>query len=138
VDYALYLLGPPILKSNALPVDIGRRKALAMLSYLVVTGQSHSRDALAALFWPNHGQSRARANLRRSLYDLNQNLSKGLIVAERETVSLRTDGDFWVDIQQFRRLLATCRFHDHRAEETCSECLPILSEAAEMYLINSR
>ena len=64
---ALYLLGPPHIKRDGQAVDVGRRKAVALLAYLAVTGQGHSRDALATLFWPEHDQSRARAGLRRTL-----------------------------------------------------------------------
>ncbi len=40
--------------------------ALALLAYLAVTRQSHSRESLAALFWPDYDQSRAHAYLRRT------------------------------------------------------------------------
>ena len=38
-------------------IDLQRRKALALLIYLAVSGQPHSRDALATLFWPDLDQS---------------------------------------------------------------------------------
>ncbi len=50
---ALYLLGPPRLELNGEPIHIGRRKALALFTYLVISksdrGLRHSRDSLAAL-----------------------------------------------------------------------------------------
>lgn len=59
---SLSLLGPPRLEMDGEPVQIGRRKALALLVYLAVTKRLHSRDALATLFWPEYDQSSARAD----------------------------------------------------------------------------
>jgi DNA-binding SARP family transcriptional activator len=47
---ALFLLGPPRIECNGEPVEIRRRKAMALIIYLAVTGRSHSRDALATFF----------------------------------------------------------------------------------------
>ena len=64
---ALFLLGPPRIELDGEPVRIQRRKAVALLAYLAVTGRSHSRDALATLLWPEYDQSSARAGLRVAL-----------------------------------------------------------------------
>ncbi len=61
---SLYLLGPPRLELDGEPLDIGRRKAVALMAYLAVTGQGHARDVLATLLWPEYDASRARAALR--------------------------------------------------------------------------
>ena len=45
----LILFGPPRLEQNGQPVEISRRKSMAMLAYLAASGQPHSRDALASL-----------------------------------------------------------------------------------------
>ena len=55
-------MGSPQLRRGDKNVGIHRHKAMALLVYLAVTAQRHSRDALATLFWPNYSQSRARAN----------------------------------------------------------------------------
>jgi DNA-binding SARP family transcriptional activator len=86
---ALFVLGPPVLKTDGVAVEIERRKALALLVYLAVSGNTHSRDALATLFRPDHGQSQARANLRRALSALGQALGDGVLDAERETTGSR-------------------------------------------------
>lgn len=72
--WKLQLLDPPLLERNGIPVDVGRRKAVALLAYLATTGQSHSRDSLAALFWPEYDHSTARTDLRRTLSVLNKTL----------------------------------------------------------------
>jgi DNA-binding SARP family transcriptional activator len=68
---ALYLLGPPRIELDGQAIPLGRRKAVALLTYLALTRQPHSRDALATLLWPELDQSKARAGLRSALSSLN-------------------------------------------------------------------
>ena len=56
---ALYLLGPPRIERDGVPISIHRRKAVALLAYLAVSGGRHSRDALATLLL-TYVQSAAR------------------------------------------------------------------------------
>jgi DNA-binding SARP family transcriptional activator len=73
---ALYLLGPPRVELDGQAVPLGRHKAVALLAYLALTRQPHSRDALATLLWPELDQSRARGQLRRTLSLLNRTLAR--------------------------------------------------------------
>ena len=129
----LTLFGPPRLEREGRPVEVSRRKSLAMLAYLAATGQPHSRDTLASLFWPEVPQRRARGNLRRALSDLNQEIGEGILVLEGETVALAGDNGLCSDVAQFRACLAVCAGHDHSPEETCPDCLSLLTEAANLY-----
>ena len=61
----LFLFGSPQLEIDNAPIELGRRKAMALLAYLAVTEKSHSRDTLALLLWPEADQSQARSTLRR-------------------------------------------------------------------------
>jgi DNA-binding SARP family transcriptional activator len=63
----LFLLGAPHIEREGEPVEVDTRKAIALLTYLVMTRQSHTRDALATLLWPELDQPHARAALRRTL-----------------------------------------------------------------------
>ena len=64
---ALYTLGSPRIERDGVPVPIRRRRVIALLVHLAVTGRTHRRDSLATLFYPEHDQSQARARLRRTL-----------------------------------------------------------------------
>jgi DNA-binding SARP family transcriptional activator len=88
---ALYLLGSPRIERDGERVDIRRRKAIALLAYLAVMGGSHSRDALATLFWPEYDQSGARAGLRRVLASSKKSLGEGWLEIDRESASLNRD-----------------------------------------------
>ncbi len=100
----LHFSGPPRITLDDVPVEISRRKAVALLAYLSVTRQPHSRDTLAALFWPDVEQSRAYAYLRTTLWTLNKALGDEWIDAERDTVALRPGGGWQVDVTQFMAL----------------------------------
>jgi DNA-binding SARP family transcriptional activator len=129
----LMLFGPPRVEREGKPVDITRRKALALLSYLAATGQPHSRDALATLFWPDVPQRQARGNLRRVLSDLNTEIGDGVLVLDGETVALNVDDGIESDVAQFRACLAASSAHNHRSEDVCPDCVPLLAEAADLY-----
>src|SRR5215210_2821974 len=53
---ALYLLGSPRIERDGAPLEMDTRKALALVAYLAVSKQQQTRDALAALLWPEYGQ----------------------------------------------------------------------------------
>lgn len=128
-----YLLGPPRIELNDEPVQIRRRKALALLVYLAVTGQPHSRDALATLFYPDLGQSRARAYFRRDLGALNTQLGGDWLVADREIVGLKQPAGVWMDLAQFRQDVVACANHGHAKNDICPDCLPLLAKASDLY-----
>jgi predicted ATPase/DNA-binding SARP family transcriptional activator len=98
----IYLLGAPEVELDGKPADIKRRKDLALLAYLAVTAQAHRREALAALFWPEHDTSRAFSNLRRSIWELKQLAGEDLLVVERDSVILRNTPEAWLDVAEFQ------------------------------------
>jgi predicted ATPase/DNA-binding SARP family transcriptional activator len=125
------LLGTPRIEHDGVPVEVDTRKAIALAAYLAVTGQRHTRDALAGLLWPEYSQSRARAALRRTLSSLGKARAEGWLRADRESVGL--DETIWVDVARFHDLLAECKEHGHLESEVCPDCLPSLTEAVALY-----
>jgi DNA-binding SARP family transcriptional activator len=132
----LYLLGPPRIEYEGTPIEVDRRKAIALIIYLAMTEESHSRDRLATLFWPNYDQSRARSALRSALWALNRTPAGNWLDVSQETLGLHHDANLWVDVAHFRHLLETCRAHNHPPDEVCPTCLPPLTEAVALYRDN--
>lgn len=130
---ALSLFGPPRIELAGNPVNTDTRKAVALLAYLAMTRQAHSRDTLAVLFWPESDQSRARATLRRTLSALHKALAGQWLRIDRETVSLEQVDGFWLDVDEFKSHLATYRAHHNQAGEICSTCLERLNRASALY-----
>lgn len=126
------LLGAPRITHAGAPVEPDTRKAIALVAYLAVTGRRHTRDALAGLLWPEYGQTRARAALRRTLSSLKGARAEGWLRTDREGVELVGDG-MLVDVDRFRGLLAGCKAHGHPEPEVCAGCLPLLEEAVGLY-----
>lgn len=102
----LLFLGSPQIELDGRPVATDRRKAVALLVYLAVTGARHSRDSLAALLWPEADQSQALAYLRRTIWEINNMVGEGWLDAERSSVGLCAGTDLWLDVAEFTRLAA--------------------------------
>lgn len=95
----LQLFGPVRVESDDGDVPRFRsQRTMALLGYLVAEQRAVSRDALAALFWPDESQSKGRSNLRRELHNLNQILP-GCWDMDRQSVQFapadRTDVDLF-------------------------------------------
>jgi predicted ATPase/DNA-binding SARP family transcriptional activator len=130
---AIFLLGAPRIELDSRPVVPDTRKAVALLAYLAVTGERHTRDTLAALLWPEYDQSRSRAALRRTLSALKSAVEGYGLDARRDSVGLDPAAGIWIDVSRFRELLAEPSGHDHPVGEVCPACLVPLTEAAGLY-----
>jgi serine/threonine protein kinase/DNA-binding SARP family transcriptional activator len=134
----ILLFGPPRLERDGQAVPINRRKMLALLAYLIVTRQPHSREALATQFWSEFDSSSALANLRRDLSRLKEILGEGYLLIEREKVQLNPDAAVWVDVTQFDTLVRQAETHGHFHPDVqdvppCEHCQRLLEEAASLY-----
>jgi DNA-binding SARP family transcriptional activator len=132
---ALFLLGPPRIERDGVLISVDTRKAIALLAYLAVTHQRHSRDILASLLWPEYDQANARSALRRTLSTLNKALAGDWLDIDRGTISLdtRSSSNIWLDVDHFHNLFAECRAHGHPPSEVCPACVSPLTEAVMLH-----
>ncbi|MCB0196859.1 MAG: tetratricopeptide repeat protein [Anaerolineae bacterium] len=126
------LFGAPHIEVNGAPVVVGYSKGIALLAYLAVTDQTHTREALAAFLWPHHDPAGALGEVRRMLWVLNKTLGKGWLVTDRQTVALQSPADIWVDTRHFQTLLNSCTNHGHAANKVCAACLDPLTAAVTL------
>ena len=129
----LQFLGLPQLHLDDQPVATDRRKTIALLAYLAVNDldhgrQNYSREALSALLWPDYEQAKAFSNLRRTLWEVNQALGEGWLVAGRDAVSLDPEKSIDLDVARFQGLLA-----QSRAGQTPAQRISLLAEATQLY-----
>jgi len=127
------LFGLPRAERAGAPVTFHRHQTLALLAHLAATDQPHSRDALAALFWPELDESEAHAALRRGLYDLGRTTGKEWLAVDRACVTLRPTAGLRVDVRRFCSLVKGVAGHGHAAGPLCDDCLAALTEAAEIF-----
>ena len=103
------LMGTPEAFAGGMPLILNQHKSRGLLFYLAATGQPHTRDHLASLWWGESGQSEAYHSLRSCLY----HLRKALQTAQLDDV-LISDGDLLrldpsacrCDVIEFHQLLA--------------------------------
>jgi DNA-binding SARP family transcriptional activator len=101
----LWLFGRAQATDEGAAIQIGSRKALALLAYLAVQGGAHHRDTLAGLLWPEQGQAQALAGLRQALYTLRRSVAKSLLEADRQLLGINDDA-LWIDLREFDALTA--------------------------------
>lgn len=126
----IYLLGSPRVESNNIMIQMDTRKAFALLAYLAVTAEQHTRDTLATLLWPDYDQTRARAALRRTLSTLKRAVGDDHLVITRESLALQIDDSVWIDSHQFEKLMGECKDRAHAIDKTC---IGRLEEACALY-----
>jgi len=130
---SLYLLGTPYIERDGKNIEFDTRKATALLAYLAVAGTYHTRDALAALLWPDSPQTNARAALRRTLSTLNSALGKNFIESQGDKLGISPQANWEFDIHRFYEARARCGTHGHPVSQVCTECVPALEEAVRLY-----
>jgi DNA-binding SARP family transcriptional activator/predicted ATPase len=115
-NLTLTCFGHPLIELDGVPVRLSGRKPVALLAYLALTGRRHSREALAALLWPESPE--ALSNLRQSLWHLRQAGLEPWLSADREAVGLCAG--FTFDVAAFDAAWHAGRYADaiacYRAE----------------------
>jgi DNA-binding SARP family transcriptional activator/TolB-like protein len=129
----LSLLGQPHIEKDGKPVEINRRKAIALLTYLAVTGEMQGRDKLAGLFWPHEDRESSRAALRRTLTAIRRAVGGEWLVVEGEKVGMNLTGELWLDVKQFDALLDKYREATAQGDPESAENLAPLTEVAKLY-----
>ena len=110
-DLQVRLLGPPVVVQRGQAVSIPRRKAQALLYYLISDQRAHARDKLATLLWEECDDARARRNLSNAIATLRGVLGaspqgRDYILTEGDTLCFNTAVDYRLDVAVFEHLVA--------------------------------
>lgn len=115
-------------------------KARALLIYLALAaGRPIRREALGALFWPEHDETSALQNVRKTLHRLRQTLRDGdatrepFLLVTPQAVEFNVGSDFALDVALFQALLAETLRHRHRRLAGCRACAERLARALDLY-----
>ena len=101
------LLGKPeVHLDDERLTNFSTTKTEALLYYLAATGQSHRRETLAGLLWPEMPEAKARRNLTKSLTVLRRLLEPFLLI-ETQRVGFNPEVAFGLDVTQFTEIVST-------------------------------
>src|SRR3954468_11166448 len=97
----IQLLGSPeICLLNCLTPTFKTAKAEGLFYYLAVTQRTHSRAALATLFWGDMAESKARVNLSKALSELREQVGDYVTIAT-QTVAFDGALPYQLDVEIF-------------------------------------
>jgi predicted ATPase/DNA-binding SARP family transcriptional activator len=130
---AIFALGPLRIELDGQSLQTSRHKALALLVYLAMQPGMQTRETLSVLLWPEYGQEKAYAYLRRTLWEIHNLLGEGWLEASREEIGFDPSADISLDISKFQAYMETFNRHNHPASTVCAECMANLHKAALLY-----
>ena len=134
----LFLLGPPRLERDGVPLQFDTRKIMALVAYLAVSmgaeGAHLSRDSLLALLWPDLEPSSRPGGVATQPLAVEERLGGRVVGGGRPDGRHRSGS----------RLLAGCgpvqpawcapgKPTTIRQEQVCPECLEALTKAVALY-----
>ncbi len=123
----LFLFGLPRVEVDGVQINVERRKVFGLAGYLALNMQMHSREALAALFWPELDQTRSLAALRRVLIDLKGLVPPESLTVTRLSIGLHPADNLRIDVRVFEDLIR------HTREQTPTETISSLANAVNLY-----
>ena len=99
------LLGTPEIRLNDQLVSFATRKALALLVYVLVERGSHTRDALATLFWADFEAEQARTSLRQTLAYIRKVLPQPPFEVTRDTLMVEPNSMCRIDVLEIEKMI---------------------------------
>jgi serine/threonine-protein kinase len=101
----LHLLGGVELRGARYGVDklLAQSKSVALLAYLALSpaGRFQRRDTLIGLLWPELDQERARADLRKTVYNIRQSIGHEVIESRGDDELATNPAVLWCDAVEF-------------------------------------
>lgn len=89
------------------PIELKARKSRQLLAYLAIpSGQTRSREQLAALLWSDRQEEQARGSLRTALSGIRRAIGDEALIVEHDTVRLRSNY-INTDYDEIKRLLVS-------------------------------
>lgn len=102
--FTIRLLGSTELEDASGRVHLRGKKQRALLGYLATTApKRHAREKLAALFWGDFSDTKARQSLRQALVDVRSILPVDTVIGSDDTLSINVER-VRCDVVEFERL----------------------------------
>ena len=122
---SIRLLGRPEVLLDGQVTKFPTHKALALLVYLVVTGEAHAREKLMALLWPESVTAPAQASLRNTLARLRTTLGEAsrILIATPDAIGIDPRAHFELDLRAVSSAVSAI-------QDTTRLSSPVLHQAA--------
>ncbi len=136
------LFGPLALELNGVPVGLpAGATARSVLAWLLTHPGMHPRIRVAAAFWPDVTDGRARASLRTAVWDIRRAADPAArpswLHSSREEIGVPPDLVRSADLADFERLVESVAT-EHLAEALELARLPLLSDLADDWVLERR
>ncbi len=136
----IHLLGAFQVNLDTAPItNFESNKVRALLAYLMVESlEAHSREKLAAMFWPGSPAKRANSNLSQALYNLRRGIqdhdvNPAYILRRRDLVQFNPESDYWLDVKAFNAQLDGTRIQTRTPAELGEVDLTNIQAAVDLY-----
>lgn len=132
----VHMFGRLTVACRDTPLVIETRKVQELFCYLLLHRQRpHARETLASVFWNNTPTAQSRANLRKTLWQLQcalgVQLSNTLILADTDWIQISPDGVLWLDTGElelcFTQVRGSC------GEELSDDDAELVTRAVALY-----
>lgn len=138
---SIYLLGTfqVRLSDQFVTNQLRTEKERLLLAYLAVERhQTHSRSALAELFWPDRQEPIARTNLRQALMGVRHTIGDRVATSPflqlvEETIQFDPPYPYWIDTTAFQACFQAVQVHNHAQLASCETCMQRFHEAVTLY-----
>lgn len=96
-------------------MQVKRRRVMALLAYLAVTGQRHSREKLIDLIYHGQALSLTGNDFRQRLSNLKSLIGNDFLAVDRTSVHIAQSPDLWIDAAIFRDNIDAAKKLSHGA-----------------------
>src|SRR6266545_2887415 len=113
--------------------NLDSRKVQELFCYLLLhRDRPHPRETLAGLLWGETSTAQSRANLRRTICQLQRALGdQGCALLVDEWVQIAPQADLWLDVARFEQAFALVQAQP--GERLDDRCAKIVEEAVALY-----
>jgi len=125
----LRMFGVPAAVAQGHEVALALQRAFALLAYLACHGAAVPRAHLATLLWPDADEARARARLRRLVYNLEDAIGCKVLASDGDSLAL-VPGRVETDALQFARFARRAVAADALDDATLAEARAWIARAA--------